>query len=112
MKFRYLGDHEVMQVYGYDFSGGATPDVTDARAVAKFTGNREFELVEEPADCDGLESLDADGDYKVTRKELIEYLKPLAESGAIQVKPWKLQTLSRAALITIWEAVNGDPTEC
>ena len=47
MKFRFLGDTKNMKVFGYDFSNGATPDVTDEKAIAKLFGNAEFEAVEE-----------------------------------------------------------------
>lgn len=45
MKFKFLGDTKNMQVYGYDFSDGATPDVTDDFVIAKLQGNKEFEAV-------------------------------------------------------------------
>lgn len=47
MKFKFLGDTKNMKVFGYDFSNGATPDVTDAKAIAKLQGNAEFEAIEE-----------------------------------------------------------------
>ena len=47
MKFRYLGDKEVMQAFGCDFSGGQTPDVTDDNAIKRLSGNRFFEVVED-----------------------------------------------------------------
>jgi len=47
MKFRYLGDKDNMQVFGYDFRDGATPDVTDDNAIKRLSGNRFFETVEE-----------------------------------------------------------------
>lgn len=46
MKFKYLGDHKTMNVFGYDFADGATPDVTDEKAIAKLQGNAEFEAVD------------------------------------------------------------------
>jgi len=50
MKFRYLGDKKDMKVFGYDFSKGATPDVTDENAIKRLSGNTDFEIVkEEPA---------------------------------------------------------------
>ena len=48
MKFKFLGDTKNMKVFGYDFSNGATPDVTDEKAIAKLLGNAEFEVVEAP----------------------------------------------------------------
>ena len=45
MKFKYLGTNPYMVAFGYDFSGGATPDVTDERAIKKLSGNREFSAV-------------------------------------------------------------------
>ena len=47
MKFKYLGKNEGMQVFGHDFSDGATPDVTDEKAIAKLMGNAEFEAVDD-----------------------------------------------------------------
>ena len=49
MKFKFLGDTKNMKVFGYDFSNGATPDVTDEKAIAKLLGNAEFEAVEKVA---------------------------------------------------------------
>lgn len=46
MIFKYLGDHKDMQAFGYDFSNGATPDVTDEMVIAKLQGNPEFDVVE------------------------------------------------------------------
>lgn len=46
MIFKYLGGHKDMQAFGYDFSNGATPDVTDEKTIAKLQGNAEFEAVE------------------------------------------------------------------
>lgn len=46
MKFRYLGKNEEMRVFGYDFSDGATPDVTEEKFIAKLKGNAEFEVAE------------------------------------------------------------------
>jgi hypothetical protein len=46
MKFRYLGK-ERMVFFGHDFSGGKTPDVMDATAIRKLSGNRFFEKVED-----------------------------------------------------------------
>lgn len=47
MKFRYLGEEENMNVFGYDFSNQATPDVTEEMFIAKLTGNSHFETVKE-----------------------------------------------------------------
>lgn len=47
MKFRYVGEKEDMQVFGYDFSGGKITDVTDENAIKKLSGNTHFESVEE-----------------------------------------------------------------
>ncbi len=47
MKFRYLGKKEDMKVFGYDFTNGATPDVTEDIFVAKLSGNSHFEAVKE-----------------------------------------------------------------
>ena len=46
MRFRYLGNKGEMKAFGYDFTGGATPDVTDPFVVAKLRGNSHFECVE------------------------------------------------------------------
>jgi hypothetical protein len=45
MKFRYIGKKEEMKVFGYDFSNGATPDVTEETFIAKLSGNSHFEAV-------------------------------------------------------------------
>jgi len=47
MKFRYLGDSKAMKIFGYDFSKGATPDVTDENAIKRLSGNNHFEAVDE-----------------------------------------------------------------
>lgn len=47
MKFRYLGDHVEMKVFGYDFTNGATPDVTEACFIGKLSNNSHFEAVKE-----------------------------------------------------------------
>ena len=47
MKFRYLGEKDNMQVFGYDFRDGATPDVTDENALKRLSGNSHFEVVDE-----------------------------------------------------------------
>jgi hypothetical protein len=47
MRFRYIGDSDNMTAFGYDFSGGATPEITDPHAIRKLIGNRFFEAVEE-----------------------------------------------------------------
>lgn len=47
MKFRYLGGKETMVAFGYDFSHGAEPDVTDEHAIAKLSGNSHFAAVGE-----------------------------------------------------------------
>lgn len=47
MKFKFLGDTKNMKVFGYDFSDGATPDVTDEKAIAKLLGNAEFKAIED-----------------------------------------------------------------
>ena len=49
MKFRYLGDKKDMKAFGYDFSKGATPDVTDENAIKRLSGNNTFEIVKELA---------------------------------------------------------------
>lgn len=46
MKFAYVGDKIIMQAFGYDFSGGKTPDVTDANAIKRLLTNPHFECVE------------------------------------------------------------------
>lgn len=46
MRFKYLGENKGMKVFGYDFSGGKTPDVTDEKVIKKLSGNREFAMVE------------------------------------------------------------------
>ena len=48
MKFRYLGKNESMSAFGHDFSGDATPDVTDETAIKKLAGNSHFEAIREP----------------------------------------------------------------
>lgn len=47
MKFRYLGKKEDMKVFGYDFTNGNVPDVTEAAFIAKLSGNSHFEAVKE-----------------------------------------------------------------
>lgn len=47
MKFRYLGEKEDMAVFGYDFSNGSTPEVTEELVITKLSGNSHFEAVEE-----------------------------------------------------------------
>jgi hypothetical protein len=49
MKFRYIGSSGNMTAYGYDFRGGNEPEVTDANAIKRLSGNRFFEVVEETA---------------------------------------------------------------
>jgi hypothetical protein len=46
MKFKYLGDKKDMVVFGYDFSDGQTPDVTDEKIIQKLTDNSHFEAVD------------------------------------------------------------------
>ena len=46
MRFRYLGNKDEMTAFGYDFSGGNTPDVADPHAIKKLRGNSHFECVE------------------------------------------------------------------
>ena len=48
MKFRYIGDKENMHVFGYDFRDGKEPDVTDANAIKRLTGNSHFEAIPDP----------------------------------------------------------------
>jgi len=53
MKFRYLGEKDNMQVFGYDFRDGATPDVADENAIKRLSGNSHFEaLPEEEAEAE------------------------------------------------------------
>lgn len=47
MKFRYIGDSDKMQVFGYDFRDGATPEVTNPHALQKLSGNQFFEALPE-----------------------------------------------------------------
>ena len=47
MKFRYVGKKEDMKVFGYDFTNGNVPDVTDSAFIAKLSGNSHFEAVKE-----------------------------------------------------------------
>jgi hypothetical protein len=47
MRFRYIGDSTEMIAFGYDFAGGNEPEVTDAHAIGKLSGNRFFEAVGE-----------------------------------------------------------------
>lgn len=47
MQFRYVGDKEDMAAFGYDFSAGNCPDVTDANTVKRLSGNSHFEAVAE-----------------------------------------------------------------
>jgi hypothetical protein len=43
--------------YGYDFIGGNSVEVTDEKHLAKFRGNRFFEVTDEPSEPAGLELL-------------------------------------------------------
>lgn len=47
MKFRYLGEHENMRAYGYDFSNNKMPDVpkSDKLAFKKLSNNSHFQAV-------------------------------------------------------------------
>jgi hypothetical protein len=45
VKFKYLGIKKNMKLFGYDFTEGNIPDVTDELAVRKLSGNRYFEAV-------------------------------------------------------------------
>ena len=45
MKFRYLGKKEDMKVFGYDFTNGAIPNVTEEAIITKLSGNSHFEAV-------------------------------------------------------------------
>jgi hypothetical protein len=47
VKFRYLGEKDNMTVYGYDFTNGNAPDVTDELAIRKLSGNSQFEAIKE-----------------------------------------------------------------
>jgi hypothetical protein len=47
MRFRYIGDSDNMTVFGYSFAGGNEPEVADAHAIGKLSGNRFFEAVGE-----------------------------------------------------------------
>lgn len=46
MKFRYLGEKQVMTAFGYDFSHGNIPDITDGHVISKLLSNSHFEAVE------------------------------------------------------------------
>lgn len=48
MKFHYLGEEEDMVVFGYDFTNGNTPDVTEETFIRKLSGNSHFAAVVEP----------------------------------------------------------------
>lgn len=74
MKFRYLGKNEGMIAFGYDFSGGATPDVTDEMAVRKLSGNSHFEVVRDFNQKDVNEIL-----IQVKEADTLELLEKLAE---------------------------------
>lgn len=56
MKFRYIGTSEEMQVYGYDFRDGKTPDVTDPNAINRLFGSTVFERVDEVKDGEDAET--------------------------------------------------------
>lgn len=49
MKFKFLGDCKEMVAFGYDFTEGKTPDVTDEKAIHKLSNNAEFEALPETA---------------------------------------------------------------
>jgi hypothetical protein len=89
MKFRYVGDKADMRVFGYDFSDGQTPDVTDEHAIKKLSGNSHFEeiedtnrpskvemlaLIQEAQTVEELERL-ADGEDRKAALEAIEKRK-------------------------------------
>lgn len=80
MKFKFLGDTKNMKVFGHDFSDGATPDVTDEKAIAKLLGNAEFEAIEEapPAPAPTKEEKPK-GDKKEEKQK--EEKAPLAGDG-------------------------------
>jgi hypothetical protein len=72
MKFRYLGKKEDMKVFGYDFTNGNTPDVTEAVFIAKLSGNSHFEAVKEsrkkpvePATVEPAVDLDSQTEWPV-----------------------------------------------
>lgn len=73
MKFRYLGKNEGMTAFGHDFSGGATPDVTDEVAVRKLSGNSHFEVVKDFNQKDANEIL-----IQVKEADSTEVLETLA----------------------------------
>jgi len=62
MKFKYLGDKEEMNAFGYDFSGGNTPEVMDERIIAKLQGNGHFMAVEEGLGETGIAATEAVGE--------------------------------------------------
>jgi len=45
VKFKFLGTTSPMTAFGYDFTGGKTPDVVEPAFIAKLQGNAEFECV-------------------------------------------------------------------
>jgi hypothetical protein len=47
MKFKFIGDSENMIAFGYDFTNGNEPDVTDSHAIGKLSGNSFFEQVKD-----------------------------------------------------------------
>ncbi len=74
MKFRYVGDKEEMKAFGYDFSNGETPDVTDETVIRKLSGNCHFEVVKDFNQKDVNEIL-----IQVKEADTIELLEKLAE---------------------------------
>ena len=68
MKFRYIGSGTEMQVFGYDFRDGATPEVTDPHALHKLSGNRFFEALPQEDDPEEQPLLAADTPVKERQK--------------------------------------------
>ncbi len=86
MKFRYVGERTNMKAFGYDFSGGATPDVSDETIIRKLSGNSHFEMVKgfnqkdaneiliQVRECDTIEALEklAEGEDRIQILDAIE----------------------------------------
>jgi hypothetical protein len=85
MKFRYIGDKENMKVFGYDFSGGQTPDVTDENAIKRLQGNHFFEVVDASGSQDS-------GGFLMDDHTLEEFSERISqnmtqESAEVQIDP-------------------------
>lgn len=45
MKFQYIAENNPMTAFGYDFTDGATPDVTEAHIIHKLAHNSHFQAL-------------------------------------------------------------------